>query len=641
MHSRSRAYTTYAFMILVLVAILPAKTARAQETTPIYTFQECEQIEDARLRDELNAITQSVFKAEQSSLRVAEIVDRKWVDLDVDATVDVAVDSAIERVRGEEDYWNRVLSGWSVEQAEELTTKVANYAFGSQVFRDTVDQLSKEIADDLADEIGVMTAKSASSALLCVQEFIGNTFSQTMISILDEQIKAGIDETAFGSGVDTNFTDILETRMGSLAGVGVIIGTQIAKRLAQKVAQNIAGKVVVRILGRVATSVIPLAGWIIGAGLILWDLIESGEGALPQIRESLQGPDVKAEIRAQIAEAVDAEMQATLPELARSVANDVFSEWQDLRLKFPRVLYLARTNSRFQTLLNNSTAAQVDKLAELVALADEKLEPEQLARTIDMGQFERIFSLPQSAFDILQVGGDPDLVIAWADLAGEAIVQVVETELYRIASPSEFRDRKTLERVLALQDPAAIQKLMGLNQVDQDLLLGLPTEQTRSVLMDLSTEDLSWLTIYLAELPLHETNLLVDRILQEPALMSKLRFEDMRQALLESPNIQETLDFLASREESAVGQVTKVLEDTERVISREVPWQLFWRKYGTLPNMLYLLSSLLILYLLLRWGIFRRRQSGMRMPGVNVTVNIPERSPKTSNSRSENDIPER
>ena len=641
MHSRSRAYTTYAFMILVLVAILPAKTARAQETTPIYTFQECEQIEDARLRDELNAITQSVFKAEQSSLQVAEIVDRKWVDLDVDATVDVAVDSAIERVRGEEDYWNRVLSGWSVEQAEELTTKVANYAFGSQVFRDTVDQLSKEIADDLADEIGVMTAKSASSALLCVQEFIGNTFSQTMISILDEQIKAGIDETAFGSGVDTNFTDILETRMGSLAGVGIIIGTQTAKRLAQKVAQNIAGKVVVRILGRVATSVIPLAGWIIGAGLILWDLIESGEGALPQIRESLQGPDVKAEIRAQIAEAVDAEMQATLPELARSVANDVFSEWQDLRLKFPRVLYLARTNSRFQTLLNNSTAAQVDKLAELVALADEKLEPEQLARTIDMGQFERIFSLPQSAFDILQVGGDPDLVIAWADLAGEAIVQVVETELYRIASPSEFRDRKTLERVLALQDPVAIQKLMGLNQVDQDLLLGLPTEQTRSVLMDLSTEDLSWLTIYLAELPLHETNLLVDRILQEPALMSKLRFEDMRQALLESPNIQETLDFLASREESAVGQVTKVLEDTERVISREVPWQLFWRKYGTLPNMLYLLSSLLILYLLLRWGIFRRRQSGMSVPGVNVTVNIPERSPKTSYSRSENDIPER
>lgn len=641
MHSRRRAYTTYAFMILVLVAILPAKTARAQETTPIYTFQECEQIEDARLRDELNAITQSVFKAEQNSLRVAEIVDRKWVDLDVDATVDVAVDSAIERVRGEEDYWNRVLSGWSVEQAEELTTKVANYAFGSQVFRDTVDQLSKEIADDLADEIGVMTAKSASSALLCVQEFIGNTFSQTMISILDEQIKAGTDEMAFGSGVDTNFTDILEIRMGSLAGVGVIIGTQIAKRLAQKVAQNIAGKVVVRILGRVATSVIPLAGWIIGAGLILWDLIESGEGALPQIRESLQGPDVKAEIRAQIAEAVDAEMQATLPELARSVANDVFSEWQDLRLKFPRVLYLARTNSRFQTLLNNSTAAQVDKLAELVALADEKLEPEQLARTIDMGQFERIFSLPQSAFDILQVGGDPDLVIAWADLAGEAIVQVVETELYRIASPSEFRDRKTLERVLALQDPAAIQKLMGLNQVDQDLLLGLPTEQTRSVLMDLSTEDLSWLTIYLAELPLHETNLLVDRILQEPALMSKLRFEDMRQALLESPNIQETLDFLASREESAVGQVTKVLEDTERVISREVPWQLFWRKYGTLPNMLYLLSSLLILYLLLRWGIFRRRQSGMSVPGVNVTVNIPERSPKTSYSRSENDIPER
>ena len=50
--------------------------------------------------------------------------------------------------------------------------EVATYAFDSPDFREAFDLLSLNISDDVVAEIRLMTAKSASSALLCVQTFM-------------------------------------------------------------------------------------------------------------------------------------------------------------------------------------------------------------------------------------------------------------------------------------------------------------------------------------------------------------------------------------------------------------------------------------------------------------------------------------
>lgn len=608
-------------ILALLSGLLPARTLRAQEPPPVYTFQECETVEEARLRDELNNIAQFVFAAEQGKLDIAGMVDGAWYVQGVDAVVDAEVDAAVDRVRSEEDYWSRFLSGWSAEKAEELTTKVANYAFGSEAFRQAIDGLSASIADELARQIGAMTARSASSALLCVQEFIGETFSETMITVFQAEIERQVTEAGVGQDAEADFTVILDTRTKSLAGVGVIIASQIAKSLAKKVAQRVAGKLAGRILGKAATTIIPLAGWIIGGGLIIWDLIEAGEGSLPQIRESLKGAEVKAAIREQVAEAVESELAVEMPEMARQVSNDIFAAWLDFRQKFSRVLDLAESNERFQTLLDATTADQVHKLSELVAVADEKLTPQELEQSLNTGVFERIFFLPGLAFEILRSTGDPQVVIAWANLAGESISRVVETELYKIAEPADFADRRALDAVLALGDGPAIRSLMGLNQLEREILLGLPADQLRQAVTAFSPDDLRWLASYITQLSPQESNQLVSQLLREPALMSKLKFEDIRRAVVESDNVEETLAFLAERKEagsSPVETVTTVIEDTQRVMEGEVPWQLFWRKYATHQNFLYLGAGLLLLFLL--WRLFFRRS-----PSVNVTVNIPER----------------
>ena len=628
-----RQHSACAFLIaLLLAALLPAEAARAQTTPPLsYTFQECDQVKEANLRDELNRITQAVFAEEQGGMDVAAIVDRNWVALNLDAKVDAAVDAATQNVMEETGFWDRLISGWSPTKAEELTREVAKYAFDSPDFRESFDLLSLNITDDVVADIRFMTVKSASSALLCVQTFIGDTMSPTMAAVLEEQIQARLDEIRVGPDADVNILDIVKTNPELVGGVGIIIGTQIAKRLAQRLAKQIVGKVVGRILARAGSAIIPLAGWVIGGVLIIIDLINAREGSLPQIRDALQDPEVKEEIRAQVAEKVGDELRVELPQLARSVSNDVFSQWQEFRKKYVRMLELAETNVRFRAILDNTAVDDVKKLAEFVAVVEAKLGPERLDSLIDKGLLERILGLPEEVLIMLDLGVDPDEVIAWADLAGELIVEVIELELYRVASPSDFRDRADLERVLALEDVELIQKVMMLVQDERVALLGLPTAHIKQVLDALSVEDLSWLARkYLAVLQPQKTNLLVDRILRVPELIPELKVDSVRETLLESQDFEATLNYLTQRtkETPQLGQVIQMLAAIGPVFSGELPWALFWRYDGsTLRMSIYVLAGLIILYFA-RGRIFPRR----RQQDVNVTVVLPE-----SRGRDEND----
>jgi len=578
------------------------------------------------LRDELNGITQSIFEPEKIRLEIEAIVDRKWAELDLDSTVDAAVDAAVEKARSETDWWERVKSNWSADTTKELTERVATYAFGSESFVNAVNLLSEDIASELVDELRVMTAKSASSALQCVQAFIGDTFSQTMAAVLDEHIQERIDEIVVDPDPESaTILDIIELHPELLSGVAVIVGTQLAKQFAAKMAQNIAGKIVVRILGKLATSAIPLVGWIIGGGLIVWDVINAGEGAFPQIRAALQEDQTKSELRKQIANEVHEELLAELDlaELSRSVSNDVYSQWQGFRSKYGRVLELAKTNSRFQGLLDNTPVEEVRKLADFVSVVEAKLGSARLESLLDKGQFERLLALPQDVLEMLELGVDPDVVIEWADLAGESVVLLVATELYRVASPSDFRDRADLERVLVLDDADLIQKAMLLDRVERDAVLALPTIHIKQVLEALSPEELSWLAkAYLTKLNAQERNVLVDRILREPKLITELGVEFVQVTLLESQDLEETLDYITLKtgDRLWVGQVFDMLLSIGPALSGELFWALFWHYEGPiLRNSLYLLAGLIVLAIL--WSRIRSRR---KRQDVNVTVVLPE-----------------
>ena len=508
--------------LLLLATILPAATAEAQETSHTYTFPECEHVEEELLLSELNRITRSVLEREKSGLDVAKIVEENWTDLGLDGVVDAAVDQAVDRVREEKGTLDRIFSGWSENKATEMAESVANYAFGSREFRNAIDELSSAIVAELTVEIHLMTEKSAASALLCVQDFIGGTFSEVMSEVLEDSIFEWLQKIEAGNIEREDDIVDLGDRKLSIAGIGTIVGTQITHLVAKKVAQGILGKVVTRILGRAASAAVPIAGWVIGGALIIYDVYEAWEGSLPQIKDDLKSERVKETIREEIVSVVDQELDNSMPGISQSVTIEIYRRWKSFLQDFELIMRLAENNASFRTIVNGVTADQVDKLTELVELAVDVLGKEWLNRIIGTGEFERIFALPRASFEILREKSDPELVLAWAELADMRIVSVVETELYKIASPTKVGDRGTLEKILALEEALVIQDLMQKSVDERETLLRLPTIQTKWILAELSKPEVDWLVTYLLEMPTTSQSRLVDFVVRDRGLISLL-----------------------------------------------------------------------------------------------------------------------
>ena len=625
---KKRLRLTLVFLIsLLLYSLLPPVSVRAQSPSPVsYTFEECAQVSEAGLRDELNRITQTVFTEGRQDISVSAIVERNWRDLGMDTVIDQEVDKAVVLVRDDTPFWKRIWSAWSPSAAEELAVRVVNEAFGTNAFETQFNELSTQVANDIVGEIRLVTAESASTALVCMQEFIGDRFSNTMSGVLDKQIQEELEVLIGNPDTDINFIDILETHSNFAGGVAVVIGTRIgtgiAKKLATVVAKNIVTRIISRALVRVVTMGLPVIGWIVGGYLIVKDVFDSKDGALPLIGDSLKGDEVKAELRARTAEGVNEELRTELPVLGRNIANSTYSKWQDFRRKFSRVLDLAENLPRFKSILDRTEIDQVAKLAELVYLVEED-EPEQLEGLIENGDFEFILTLPEEVLEILRVTGKSDILISWAEFAKELVLQVVETELYLVASPTDFKDWADLERVLALGAEVLIQRLMLLESDARDALLGLPTAHAQQLLDAFSTEDLTWLAnSYLTILDAQKRNVLIDRVLRQPGLMAELGNEVVRKALTDSQDFAQALDYISQNtgEEPIVGQVLGMLTKIRPALSGELPWPLFLHYEGAiLRSVGWVLAGLIALSILWRIVFFRRQRQD-----VNVTVVLPE-----------------
>ena len=141
---------------------------------------------------------------------------------------------------------------------------------------------------------------------------------------------------------------------------------------------------------------------------------------------------------------------------------------------------------------------------------------------IESGEFEEILVLPRKSFVLLQETADPQIVLDWNELAGEGIIRVVETGLYRLAQPADFKDREGLEKVLDIEEPSTVSKLMQLNEEDRQPLLLLSTADISWIFAVPSNEEINWLVSYLQELSPQASGILVE-LWKHRELISKLQ----------------------------------------------------------------------------------------------------------------------
>ena len=587
----------------LLLGFLPPAFARAQAPADA-TWLGCETVAAETLRDELNRVSQTIFAGDaQTLLDLDRLVERQWARVGMDAAIDRAVADAVAQVRGDTDFWNQLVSGWSPSHAETLTRRVADLAFASTTFQDAIDRLADAVAVELAAAVAQLSAESATQATLCLQSYIGTRYSDAMVATFTRQVQqetAALDLAA-SQGLDAGILTVMDRHRAAVGGVGVIIATQVARRvvsrLGETVARRVAGRVAGRVVGRAGAAVIPAVGWIVGAGLIVYDLIESRDGALPQIQSGLQSSEVKAAIRSEITAVVADELRLEMPQLARDIANDLFASWQDFQRQYRQLLTLADGDPAFRALL--TAAEEPAKLAVLADAVLTGLGADALQAALADDSLARALELPERAYAMLRGGAPVARLLEWSALAGSRLEDVVTLEVYKHKSPADFT-RDELTALLAVQAPDAIATLLLLDKAALNRMLTLATPHVVQLARTLSPEELSWLAGYLAILTQDQANQLVRRVLDDPAVLTPLQDARVQAQVAASRDVDATLRFLTT-------PLTLMgwLEDWLQMATGRVGFGLAAAKYGTvLAGLMVGLPVLLLLavvYSLVSW----------------------------------------
>jgi hypothetical protein len=480
----------------------PAPISHAQEGQSDYTFGDCSEIDKDELRSEIETVARTALTAESATIDIDTIVMRQWVAVGMDRAIDAEIERAVEEVYTEEGYWSRLWSGWSAEKAEEYATRIAASTFGSPTFAAQIETLSAAIADEIARDIEANFARAASAAFLCMKAYVGDRYSGTLFTTFEQKVSTevgDVDVEASTGGVDVSALDVHQKAIG---GLGLIVVTEISRRIAvrlsEKIAERIAGKIVGRVIGKAGSTLIPVAGWVIGLGLIVWDLWEGGNGALPQIRDALQSEEVKVKIRQEVAAAVKGGLPEEVSIVALEIAVTLVEEWNSFCDNNRSVCTLADSNANFRDILNYTPLDQVDKLVTLVDVFVNNLGRAELESAVDSGQFEKLLTLPEATFTLLAETKSVDELLAWQALAGDRLDRAIALGIVAQKSSSDF-DEASLKAVLNVDDQAAVDKLLTLDRNTLITLTNFAGTNFVRLANRLSATELAQLHNYLAD----------------------------------------------------------------------------------------------------------------------------------------------
>ncbi len=532
-----RSWLVLLWIVSLIFSAAPVAAAPSMQRSAggQYTIGDCNRVERGQLRNEIEAHVLAVLQNEAKPFDVDAMVSRAWTELQMDAAIDAEVKRAVDALMQSEDYFNRLLSGWWPEKAEEYAERVANDAFGSPTFRAKLDALSAAIGREVAKQVEAQFAQAASVALLCLQAYVGERYSQAFFELFAVRVQQETQALALDPLPAPTSAALVDHRL-ALTGVATIVATQLIHRLSvklsEKLAQRVAGRIVGRILGRAGSSFIPIAGWVVGIGLIVYDLWEGGQGALPQIQEALQSEEVKQKIRQEIADAVRDDLPEQASMIALETAASLIEQWQGFCDAYAYVCMVAEENADFRRLLQETTLDELEAVANLVNFYMRQLGRAELDRALADGSLSLLLTAPEAALTILSETYNTAETLAWVQLAGDALARVAAWGVHRRARPEEFTSA-TFAAFISLPKEEMAQKLLALSAEKRSALLKLPQETLIQLLEVQPVADLDWLAGYLLLPDQPQAQEVVTEVVE-----GRLAVVDLRQpAPLRSPTI--------------------------------------------------------------------------------------------------------
>jgi len=470
--------------------------------------EQCQSISKTELRPELTKSIQDFFDRE-ASFDFDDQVKREWKLLRLDSKIDEAVTRAVTLVQADTGRFDKFLSSWDSSKAEELANQVIIATFEDAALSQSLQKLIENVGQKISSEIELATVKSSSYGVECLQTFIDDQYSGVFLNLFTEKTSRSMrrGSSDFINSLSPESQKYLLSRGLAISGAGSILVGQIARRISQKVTSRVMSKVGQRILGRLGTSVIPFAGEVVGSILLIYDAAQSLSGSFSEIEKQIKSPEIKSSLLSSISVALQEEMVGESPQIAKEIADELYTNWMDFKDNYRETLALVDELPEFKELIDKNRD-DISRVTVLVGIALNSMGRRDLVNAVQDGSFAQALTLPPASLEIIKITGNISAAVAWSELAGNLINDVVDLEMYKHLS-YKVLDHDLLIDILNLRDPGVIAKLSLLDVADIRKLLTIASPNLIQLASVVSSQDLHRLANYIADLKQSDANDLI------------------------------------------------------------------------------------------------------------------------------------
>lgn len=509
--------------ILTVAPVLPALAAPEFSRSD---YEKCQSGDEAALRAALVTISSDALKEGIKGVDFRSVVGEQWRKNGLDAVIDKRVDIAVEEVKRETSWTERLKTLANSEAAHKLATTVAERVYHSDVVKVAMEEMATGVAKDIGKTIEFASLDASEPVLQCLKAFVGPRYGSAVSQAVagDAGRDLTVDPNKGSSEISAGA--VLKETGGGIAGATILI---VRRQLA-----TIAARVGQRIVGSVLSRLVSVAAGGVGLVLIAKDIWDFRNGVLPIIATEMKAPATKEKVQTEIATMISEQIGEHVKEIAGATADHVIEIWQTFKRAHALVLKIADGNEAFRGFLDGVKPAALPRLDEVVSLVvAAEGESSVLKRLEDGSLNEAVHVMPEAALTIARETKSVAKALAWNALAGDKLAAVTEYELYRRANPEDF-SRGALDRILALDDRTAIVRLASLSRDARDTLLGLDSRDMKSLAKSLSDGELGTVASYLNGLQPAPREQVLRSVAADPSRMQVLASERVRDAIIAS-----------------------------------------------------------------------------------------------------------
>lgn len=537
------------------------------------SFGECEAaVDDAALRNRVFDGARETMRRAALDVNYRDIVLKSWIAARFDQKFERIVDAKIAILRKDRPYLERLLDGNIPSRAEEMAERTANLVFDSPEFEALSQDLQREIGDRLEPLIANADLAAQDRAAECVQLYLGARYA----GAVREAFAGDIGDLTLRTGVDSG--DVGVSVAFSLAGVLAAMLTVVFRRLVRRIVRV----VVRRLAGAIATRLAAWAAPIVGALVLVYELIAGADGVFPVIREELLSNETKALIQNGVIEELAAASPDELEKRAGEIAGRMFERWRDFKENHRAVLALAEAEPEFMAFLQDQPPERFEALSLAAkALRGPNGDDSAVMAALRSGALGEALSIPSIADDLETWGPrgvSLDDLVAWRRNAGGRYQRALAAGLPGVLTPDELSEDE-IAVLLEIGGRQAARRVAEMPPETRALALASPAESLRPLALTLETGQLTNLFETLRPIANDERRLAyLERAAIDPSVAATLAKNGAPRAVADSRSPEVALAVMT--EDSWRWSPIALTRHAELVADGEIAPRVLVQRYG-------------------------------------------------------------